>query len=106
MAYASMSVAAAEPAATSPPCPDHMKVMQGSDTSRASDHATASGASTASDHGSGCKSGLCKCACAHAQGLAVMPTLTPALALYSPAVSSYRVPLAPDCATSFFRPPI
>jgi hypothetical protein len=100
MAYASMSAAVAESAATTqPPCPEHMKMAHGAaNAAQASDHAN--------DHESGCKSGLCKCACAHAQGLALIPMLTPTLVAHSPAVSSYRVPLVPDGATSFFRPPI
>jgi hypothetical protein len=109
MAYASMMpmpAAAAEPAA-SQPCPDHLNMSHGSDAAQASDQGPASGASsTATDHESGCKGGFCKCPCAHAQALTVMPMLTPTLVGHSPAISPYRVPLAPDCETSFFRPPI
>ena len=107
MAYASMS-AAAEPA-VSPPCPEHMKGHHGADATQASDdaHAAMSASSTlAVDHAAGCKSGPCKCPCAHAQALAVIPTLAPALVAHTPSVSPYHEPLAPDCATSFFRPPI
>ena len=111
MAYASMMPAAAAKPAASQPCPDHMNMGHGSDAAQANDQASAqapaSGASTpATDHESGCKGGFCKCPCAHAQALTVMPMLTPTLVAHSPAISPYRVPLAPDCETSFFRPPI
>jgi len=123
MAYASMGSAAAtaEPAGSEQPCPDHMKMQmptghasdaagvsnqaKASDANDANSPAKASGASS-SDHSAGCKGGACKCHCAHAQALTIVPMLTPALVAHSPTLSLYRVPLAPDCATSFFRPPI
>ena len=105
MAYASMMPAVAAEPAVSPPCPDHMKMDHGSTAAQANDQAPAGGASTA-DHESGCKGGFCKCPCAHAQALTVPPMLTPTLVARSSSVSPYRVPLAPDCETSFFRPPI
>ena len=107
MAYAStITAATAEPAA-SPPCPDHMKMDHGSMAAQASEQAPASGASSTHDgQESGCKGGFCKCPCAHAQALTVPPMLTPTLVARSSSISPYRVPLAPDCETSFFRPPI
>jgi hypothetical protein len=107
MAYASMT-AVAEPA-VSPPCPEHTKMHHGPDAAQAGDEARSSmSASSTStpDSESGCKSGPCKCPCAHAQALAFIPMLAPALVAHSPSVNSYRELLAPDCATSFFRPPI
>jgi hypothetical protein len=110
MAYASMSAAAAQPAAVAAeqPCPDHAKMAHGAAAVPVSDasHMAASSAVAAADHHADCKGGLCKCPCAHAQALTVMPMLTPAFVSHSPVVSAHHDPLAPDCATSFFRPPI
>src|SRR6185295_19653845 len=117
MAYASMragvmesaTVAVGQPAAPEQqPCPDHMKMAHGADAAPVSgaSNTPASSGVAATDHQADCKGGLCKCPCAHAQGLAVMPMLTPAFVSHSHVVSAYHVPLAPDCATSFFRPPI
>jgi hypothetical protein len=105
MAYASMVPAAAAEPAVSPPCPDHMKMDHGSAAAQASDQAPASGAS-ATDHEAGCKGGFCKCPCAHAQALTVPPMPAPALVARSSSITHCRVTLAPDCETSFFRPPI
>ena len=121
MAYAGMSAGAVEPTASQPPCPEHMKMHQGSDARQTSGAARAGDETQASDgqrpaahafgasaagHESGCKSGPCKCPCAHAQALAFVPMMAPALVARAPSASPYSVPLAPDCATSFFRPPI
>jgi hypothetical protein len=59
-----------------------------------------------SDHESGCKSGFCKCPCAHAPAMGMMPTLAPSVPHHSRAEGRYRMRLAPECATVFFRPPI
>lgn len=120
MAYAGIgtATAGAESAASEQPCPDHMKMHAAAGhTSDANSQTKATGATDASGHpkasnasthdnSAGCKSGPCKCHCAHAQALTIVPMLTPALVAHPPTLSHYRVPLAPDCATSFFRPPI
>ena len=103
MAYAStMPPAETE---TSAPCPDHLNLNHESAATSAADSSHSMPNHGASDHASGCKSGPCKCPCAHAQVTAIPALGIPVLA-HTESLSHYRLPLAPECETSFFRPPI
>jgi hypothetical protein len=61
----------------------------------------------ANDDASGtCKSGLCKCPCAHLPALSLIITPIPSTTPHPPMALVYSAPAAPEYPTKFFRPPI
>ncbi len=91
-------------------CPDHGHMSQATPTDSAAGASNSSFADSLHPPGGhdsgGCHSGGCKCTCAHTPGTSSAMTLTPSAAPPSRVEIFYRVPLAPECATTLFRPPI
>jgi hypothetical protein len=92
-------------AASSPPCHDHTQMGHGAAAPTA-DLSHTMAHSDAQDHGSGCKSGLCKCPCAHAQPMVFSLSPGTPVVAHSSCQARYDVLVAPDRETAVFRPPI
>ena len=96
MAMAANSSSVSPATMSAQPCPEH-------------EHGQNQPAKTTHDeskNGGSCKSGACKCPCAHTPALAMTALIpsTPLLANREPAF--YAEPSPSSSATSFFRPPI
>jgi hypothetical protein len=103
MAYASEAITTE--ASGSPPCAAHagMQHMSSADAAAVGAHqADHSG----DPHPLGCKSGLCKCPCAHASAVESGTTQTLLIISHFASAGPEQTLLAPDCATPVFRPPI
>jgi hypothetical protein len=89
-------------------CPDHahMSDATAADNGGEAPNGNSATHAPAGHDPGGCHSGACKCPCAHITAMACALTLTPSVVPRSRVEIFYREPLAPECTTTFFRPPI